>query len=100
DISAITVDGAGVDVCVSVCGVLQGQTEVSKLKFFLHLRSVSIQSVLFFKPRQAARVPLIPVNASASAVSPRYCDMFRQSNCGFKGQQNRLHSCIHLHLVD
>lgn len=43
-------EDAGVGVCVPVCRVFQGQTEVSSVQqVFINLCSVSVNLVLFFK---------------------------------------------------
>lgn len=92
------VDGAGVGECVSVCRVFQSQAEVhSYPQVFPHHCSISVKPVLFFK---VVRAVFKDVHYPVGAVSPLYSYIFMSVTCGYKGQLNRLHPRIHIHLWD
>ena len=96
DVSLPTIDGAGVKASVYVCGVSQGQTEVSSFQCVpLHLCSSSVHLMLLFR-----LVIWIHVDLQVVPVCPLGGEVLRQVNYGFAGQLDRLHPRIHLHLVD
>ena len=95
DVSLPAVDGAGEKVSVPVCGVFQGQTEVSGFqRVILHLCSASVTLMLLFR-----LVSWIHVELHVVSGHPHSCDVLRQWKCSFAGQLDRLHPRIHLHLM-
>lgn len=85
---SLPADGAGVGGVVVICGMFQGQTEVSKFQqVSIHLCSSSVKPVLF---STLVTSILIHMDCPGISVLPLHSSVFEESDYSFARQLDRL----------
>lgn len=93
------VDGADVVTVVSLWGVLQGQTQVSRFQRVLtHARASAEEFVLFLRQLCAAVWEHVDNHGDGLGAAPLHGGVGRQRRCRLAGQLDELGPFCHLHL--